>query len=635
MNSELEKPEVTVIKCWDAVNVLMPKLAHSAAIAVPEKVIGSLSVVSKERLGTSLEWSPWKEALLSEDGTYAEQVNCTMFSTKTGSYRIPHVSIDIEDVKCFKVHGDEVDGAPVRLTFITNDGTSHSTLELDDMGYQELIAFLQERLMIERSVKDPHLCLVRDRRGRQRRQDLYDIPNQSAHFLQRFAKSPVTTAFLGLSKVHSMLMTAVDVLAPPMMEDGGPHGAMDTHRIPDFQLPPISMNNLQTTSNDDQDFEVISIKPPLELPPRHTVHRRAPLTATEWKSFFDSEGRITDEHAAEVKDIVFRGGVDVSLRKEVWKYLLGYYDWNATMEERRGKRELLAADYYRMKSQWSTISPEQEKRFSIWRERKDLIEKDVHRTDRNHPFFEGKSAALKVMNELLMTYCMLNFDLGYVQGMSDLLTPVMVIMEGDEVDTFWTFCGLMDSITHNFDMEKLMKELDHLSTLMKYLDPSLKRYIDANDPKLYFCFRWLLVHFKREFSFEDVMRLWEVLWTGRPCKNFHLLVAYAILDTEKNTLVENKFSSTEILRHINDLAMTINLEKTLELAESIYLQLIGAEELPSSIRKIIGLPIRQESSSENSPSRSSREPSKATESQRLNKTAGSPGAFEDHVFESS
>lgn len=161
----------------------------------------------QERLGTSLEWSPWKEALLSEDGTYTEQANCTMFSTKSGGYRIPHVSIDIEDVKCFKVHGDEVDGAPVRLTFITNDGTSHSTLELDDMAYQELIAFLQERLMIERycliplckafsrmlvstlvffvrSVKDPHLCLVRDRRGRQRRQDLYDIPNQSAHFLQ-------------------------------------------------------------------------------------------------------------------------------------------------------------------------------------------------------------------------------------------------------------------------------------------------------------------------------------------------------------------------------------------------------------------------------------------------------------------
>ena len=27
---------------------------------------------------------------------------------------------------------------------------------------------------------------------------------------------------------------------------------------------------------------------------------------------------------------------------------------------------------------------------------------------------------------------------------------------------------------------------------------------------MYFCFRWLLIMFKREFSFPDIMRLWEV-----------------------------------------------------------------------------------------------------------------------------
>lgn len=27
---------------------------------------------------------------------------------------------------------------------------------------------------------------------------------------------------------------------------------------------------------------------------------------------------------------------------------------------------------------------------------------------------------------------------------------------------------------------------------------------------MYFCFRWLLVHFKREFVLADVMRIWEV-----------------------------------------------------------------------------------------------------------------------------
>jgi len=46
-------------------------------------------------------------------------------------------------------------------------------------------------------------------------------------------------------------------------------------------------------------------------------------------------------------------------------------------------------------------------------------------------------------------------------------------------------------------------------------------------------------------------RLWEVLWTGEPCPNFHLLVAAAILDQERATIMENKFGFTEILK-VND-----------------------------------------------------------------------------------
>ena len=52
---------------------------------------------------------------------------------------------------------------------------------------------------------------------------------------------------------------------------------------------------------------------------------------------------------------------------------------------------------------------------------------------------------LIMMKDILMTYNMFNFDLGYVQGMSDLLSPIMVIME-NEVDSFWCFSGYMDKI---------------------------------------------------------------------------------------------------------------------------------------------------------------------------------------------
>ena len=38
-------------------------------------------------------------------------------------------------------------------------------------------------------------------------------------------------------------------------------------------------------------------------------------------------------------------------------------------------------------------------------------------------------------------------------GMSDLLAPVLVVME-NEVDAFWCFAGYMDLIGRNFEMDQ-------------------------------------------------------------------------------------------------------------------------------------------------------------------------------------
>jgi hypothetical protein len=49
---------------------------------------------------------------------------------------------------------------------------------------------------------------------------------------------------------------------------------------------------------------------------------------------------------------------------KLWKYLLGYFDWNKTAEENQLKRKQLSDDYYRMKLQWMTLSADQENRFA-------------------------------------------------------------------------------------------------------------------------------------------------------------------------------------------------------------------------------------------------------------------------------
>lgn len=75
-----------------------------------------------------------------------------------------------------------------------------------------------------------------------------------------------------------------------------------------------------------------------------------------------------------------------------------------------------------------------------------FTEKDVNRTDRTMAFYAGENNPnLTVLSDILMTYVMYNFDIGYVQGMSDLLSPILCLLR-NEVDTFWCFVGFMDKV---------------------------------------------------------------------------------------------------------------------------------------------------------------------------------------------
>lgn len=88
------------------------------------------------------------------------------------------------------------------------------------------------------------------------------------------------------------------------------------------------------------------------------------------------------------------------------------------------------------------------------------------------------------------------------------------------------------------------------------------------------------------------------MWTGLPCHNFHLLVCCAILDSEKQKIMEENYGFNEILKvslcwpwgpslnsgntseltelllqHINELSMKLDIEEILQKAEGICLQI--------------------------------------------------------------
>lgn len=68
----------------------------------------------------------------------------------------------------------------------------------------------------------------------------------------------------------------------------------------------------------------------------------------------------------------------------------------------------------------------------------------------------------------------------------------------------------MERLQPNFatDQDGMHRQLGALRGLLQLLDPQLHAFFEARDCLNYFfAFRWLLIHFKREFPFEQVRRL--------------------------------------------------------------------------------------------------------------------------------
>ncbi|KAM8927583.1 TBC1 domain family member 17 [Pelodytes ibericus] len=456
------------------------------------------------------------------------------------------------------------------LIFITKDGVSFQALHFHQGGTKALLKTLQKYVILAPSPRDSRLYLVypHDSHALSHSFDELQLFNDgSSDVVSRFFQDPYSTTFGGFSKVTNFFRGA---LRP---QDG-------VHQRP--------LSEMAVGLEDEPGFEVITCQ--IELGERPVIQRQAPVTEQEWESYFDPDGRVVDEDG--LKKRIFSGGLCPGLRKDAWKFLLGYYPWSSTAEERKTLVRKKTDEYFRMKLQWKSVTEDQEKRNTLLRGYRSLIERDVSRTDRNNKFYEGNdNPGLVLLNDVLMTYCMFNFDLGYVQGMSDLLSPILYVTQ-NEVDSFWCFTGFMELVHHNFEesQESMKRQLAQLNLLLRVLDPTLCDFLDSKDSgNLSFCFRWILIWFKREFSFQDVLLLWEVLWTALPCPNFHLLIGCGILDLEREALMHSDYGFNEILKHINELTMKMSLEDILCRAEALNQQLAHCQELPLNVKELLGL----------------------------------------------
>lgn len=341
----------------------------------------------------------------------------------------------------------------------------------------------------------------------------------------------------------------------------------------------------------------------------NTTSRRKVVSKVEWESFFDHSGRLCVT-VNEVKSRIFHGGLEDSIRGEAWLFLLDVYSWDSSKEDREALKKSYETAYDELKLKW--ISDEDKRNEEFWKDQKHRIEKDINRTDRHLPIFQKKknivvqsidsvagpstresspetpdeddednfdvsdirNPHLFRMREILLTYNEYNVNLGYVQGMTDLLSPLYVKFQ-DESLTFWAFSKFMDRMERNFvrDQSGMKQQMLTLNELVQFMLPDLFKHLDkCESTDLFFFFRMLLVWFKRELDWEDVMKLWEILWTDVYSGQYLLFIALAVLSDNERIIRQNLTRFDEVLKYMNDLSMNLNLDHILIRSELLFLR---------------------------------------------------------------
>lgn len=196
---------------------------------------------------------------------------------------------------------------------------------------------------------------------------------------------------------------------------------------------------------------------------------------------------------------------------------------------------------------------------------------------------------------LLEAYAIYDPEIGYCQGMSDLLSPIIAVMEEDDA-AFWCFVGFMRKARHNFRLDEvgIKRQLKIVSQIIKRKDSHLYRHLQKLQAEdCFFVYRMVVVLFRRELTFEQTVCLWEVMWAdqaairagiGRttwgkirlhaPPTDDLLLYAIAACVLQRRKLIIEKYSSMdEILRECNSMAGQLDVWRLLDDAHDLVVNL--------------------------------------------------------------
>ncbi|XP_030463846.2 uncharacterized protein LOC115683447 [Syzygium oleosum] len=315
----------------------------------------------------------------------------------------------------------------------------------------------------------------------------------------------------------------------------------------------------------------------------------------------------------ELRRIVSPGIPDgAGVRPTAWKLLLGYLPpdrglWPSELAKKRSQYKNLKAEVLMNPSEIarrldkSTSCDNDESKFqrrgilkrseithgehplslgksSIWNqffqdaEIVEQVDRDVKRTHPDMDFFSGDSAYAKSnqdsLRNILILFAKLNPGIRYVQGMNEILAPLFFVLRNDpdeenaaatEADTFFCFVELLSGLRDNFCQQLdnsavgIRSTITRLSQLLKEHDEELWRHLEVTtkvNPQFY-AFRWITLLLTQEFSFTDILHIWDMLLSDPEGPQETLLrICCAMLILVRRRLLAGDFTANlKLLQH--------------------------------------------------------------------------------------
>ncbi|KAE9587258.1 putative Rab-GTPase-TBC domain-containing protein [Lupinus albus] len=262
-----------------------------------------------------------------------------------------------------------------------------------------------------------------------------------------------------------------------------------------------------------------------------------------------------------------------------------------TDEDFRTWQRIIRLDAVRANAEWMPYSPSQA---IVTDSRAHRSAEAVGLKDYDH-LEAGRIFHASRLVAILEAYALYDPEIGYCQGMSDLLSPIISVIPEDH-EAFWCFVGFMKKARQNFRLDEvgIRRQLDIVAKIIKFKDAHLFRHLEklqADD--CFFVYRMVVVLFRRELTFEQTLCLWEVMWADQaairagigksawsrirqraPPTDDLLLYAVAASVLQRRKLIIEKYSSMdEIIKECNGMAGHLDVWKLLDDAHNLVVTL--------------------------------------------------------------